>query len=58
MSLVCKVLGEALMEKGNEINSKMGKPREYVTLMLNFKKAVRRIFDTADTHCLEIEQTM
>jgi hypothetical protein len=46
------------MEKGNEINSKMVKPREYVSLMLNFKKSVRRIFDAADTHCLEIEQTM
>jgi len=58
MSLVCRVLASALMEKGKEINSKMGKPREHVTLMLHFKKSVRSIFDAADTHWLEIEQTM
>jgi hypothetical protein len=26
--------------------------------MLKFKKAIRQIFDAADSHCLEIEQTM
>ena len=58
IKIVCRVLGEVLGEKGAEINAKMGKPREHITLMLRFKQAVRHIFNAAETRCLEIEQTM
>jgi len=52
MSLICKIMAEAITEKGKEINDKMGKSREHITLMLKFKRAVRRIFDFAGADCL------
>lgn len=56
--LVCSLVSEAISEKGKDIFAKQSKPREQITALLTYMKAVRAIFSVSSSHNLDIEQTI
>ena len=56
--LACRLVAEAIQEKGIEIFSKQVRPREQITHFLKFKRTVRLMFESSSIHNLDIEQTM
>ena len=56
--LVSRLLGEAVIEKGEEIFSKQVKPRDQIIGLLKYKQAVRNIFNASSSHNLDIEQAV
>lgn len=55
---VIRIVSEVVLEKGQEINAKMGRSREHISEMLGFKKSIRRVFEVVEMKTFKIEMAM
>lgn len=52
---VIKAISEVIAERGAEINTKIGKPKEHIGEMLHFKKSMRRVFEVVKLKSFRVE---